>query len=85
MAELRKTPDKTIEVSAHTDNEGTALGNMAVSQARAEVIRNYLLSQGIEAKQVKAKGYGSVRPLADNATDDGRKQNRRIEISVLEE
>lgn len=85
LAELRKNPAMTIEVSAHTDNEGTALGNIAVSQARAEVVRNYLLSQGIEARQVKAKGYGSTRPLADNATSEGSRQNRRIEITVLEE
>ncbi|MEB4593475.1 OmpA family protein [Candidatus Thiothrix sp. Deng01] len=85
IAELKKTPSMKIEVSAHTDNQGTALGNMAVTQARAEVIRNYLLSQDIDAKQVKARGYGSTRPVADNANEEGARQNRRIEITVLEE
>lgn len=85
VTELEKHPDMRIEVSAHTDDKGTALGNTAVTQARAEVVRNYLLSQGIEAKRVAAKGYGSTRPLADNATEEGRKQNRRIEITVTGE
>lgn len=85
VTELEKHPDMHIEVSAHTDDKGTALGNMAVTQARAEVVRNYLLSQGIEAKRVTAKGYGSTRPVADNATKEGREQNRRIEITVTGE
>jgi outer membrane protein OmpA-like peptidoglycan-associated protein len=84
LAELRQQPTMIIEVSAHTDHGGTALGNLTVSQARAEVIRNYLLSQGIEAKQVRAKGYGSTRPIvAMNGADS--QQNRRIDITVLEE
>lgn len=83
LVELRQQPTMIVEVSAHTDHGGTALGNLTVSQARAEVIRNYLLSQGIEAKQVQAKGYGSTRPIVDaSATDSER--NRRIAITVLE-
>ena len=86
VAYLRQHPDMVIEVSAHTDSKnGTALGNMAVTQARADAIRNYLLSQGVNAAQVVAQGYGSVRPVADNETDDGREKNRRIEITVLKE
>ena len=85
VAHLRKNPDLTVEVSAHTDSKSTALGNMAVTQARADVVRNYLLSQGVNATQVKAQGYGSARPLADNATEEGRAQNRRIEITVFRE
>jgi outer membrane protein OmpA-like peptidoglycan-associated protein len=86
VAQLYKEPVGTvIEVSAHTDSNGTALGNMAVTQARADVVRNYLLSQGINAAQVKAQGYGSALPVAGNDTDAGRKQNRRIEITVLRE
>lgn len=82
---LRKNPELTVEVSAHTDNQGTALGNMAVTQARANAVRDYLLSQGVNATQVKAQGYGSARPLASNDTPEGRAQNRRIEITVLKE
>ena len=85
VAHLRKNPDLTVEVSAHTDSQSTALGNMAVTQARADVVRNYLLSQGVNATQVKAQGYGSARPLASNDTEEGRAQNRRIEITVFRE
>lgn len=82
---LRKNPELNIEVSAHTDNQGTALGNMAVTQARADAIRNYLLTQGVNATQVKAQGYGSARPIAPNDSEVGAKRNRRIEITVLRE
>ena len=85
LAELRQHPNMVIEVSAHTEHEGTALGNLAVSQARAEVVRNYLLSQNVAAKQVVAKGYGSTRPLVDHDSAEDASQNRRIEITVLEE
>ncbi|MDQ5768269.1 OmpA family protein [Thiothrix subterranea] len=84
LVELRQQPAMIIEVSAHTDHEGTALGNLTVSQARAEVIRNYLLSQGIEAKQVRAKGYGSTRPIVEQSTAESTR-NRRIDITVLEQ
>ena len=84
LTELRQQPTMIIEVSAHTGHEGTALGNLTVSQARAEVIRNYLLSQGIEAKQVRAKGYGSTRPIVESNAA-GSQHNRRIEMTVLEE
>ncbi len=82
---LRKNPDQVVEVSAHTDSQGTALGNLAVTNARANVIRDYLLSKGVNATQVVARGYGSMRPVADNGTEEGRQQNRRIEITVLKE
>ena len=85
LAELRQHPSMVIEVSAHTEHAGTALGNMSVSQARADVVHDYLLSQGIEAKQVVAKGYGSTRPIVDHANADSASKNRRIEITVLQE
>lgn len=85
VAELQKNPQMKIEVSAHTDDNGTPLGNFAVTRARAEAIRNYLLSKGVKPEQVKARGYGSTRPVADNKTEQGREANRRIEITVLEE
>lgn len=84
LVELRQQPTMVIEVAAHTDHGGTALGNLTVSQARAEVIRNYLLSQGIEAKQVRAKGYGSTRPIVAHGSADSSR-NRRIEITVVEQ
>lgn len=85
ITSLKQQPNTVIEVAAHTDNQGTALGNYAVTQERAEVIRNYLLAQGVNANQVVAKGYGATRPLVENNTAEQRQQNRRIEITVLKE
>jgi outer membrane protein OmpA-like peptidoglycan-associated protein len=85
LAALHQHPTMVIEVSAHTDDEGTALGNLAVTQARAEVVRNYLLSQKVDAKQVVAKGYGSTRPIVEHQSAEGSSKNRRIDITVLEE
>lgn len=85
ITHLKQQPNTVIEVAAHTDNQGTALGNYAVTQERAEVIRNYLLAQGVSANQVVAKGYGATRPLVENNTPEQHQQNRRIEITVLKE
>lgn len=85
IALLRQNANLTVEVSAHTENQGTAIGNMAVTQARATAVRNYMLSQGIKPERVQARGYGSTRPLADNSTDTGQALNRRVEITVLSE
>jgi outer membrane protein OmpA-like peptidoglycan-associated protein len=85
VAELQAHPSYVVEISAHTDAEGTALGNMAVTQERAEAVKTYLLSKGIAAGRLKAQGYGSTRPIADNATEEGKVANRRIEITVLKE
>jgi outer membrane protein OmpA-like peptidoglycan-associated protein len=53
---------------------------MKLSQRRAEAVRNYLISKGIAADRLTAKGYGESQPVADNATDEGRFKNRRVEL-----
>ncbi|MBN2164922.1 MAG: OmpA family protein [Marinilabiliaceae bacterium] len=73
-----------IEVSGHTDNVGSASINKKLSKARALTVRNYLLSKGVEAERVNYEGYGFDQPIADNKTADGRAQNRRVEIKVIE-
>lgn len=85
VAELQAHPTYIVEISGHTDDYGTALGNMAVTQARAESVKTYLLSKGIASGRLNAQGYGSTRPVADNATEEGKLANRRIEITVLKE
>lgn len=72
-----------IEVAGYTDNVGSDAANMKLSQQRAETVRNYLVSRGIKADKIQAKGYGSSDPVADNSTPEGRKQNRRTEIHIL--
>lgn len=85
LTQLQEKPSLIIEVSAHTDDSGTALGKIAVTQARADAIRAWLLAQGVGANRVVAVGYGSTRPIADNVSEEGKARNRRIEITVLKE
>lgn len=79
---LNLYPDVTLLVEGHTDNDGDELRNLALSQARAEAARDYLLEQGIDPFRVEAFGRGDTEPVADNATSAGRAQNRRIEFEV---
>jgi len=72
----------TIEVGGHTDNVGDSAGNLALSQQRADAVRNYLIQRGVPGTQLTAKGFGDTRPVASNDTDEGRFHNRRIEFSV---
>ena len=72
----------TIEVGGHTDSTGTEINNQRVSLQRAEAARNYLITKGVAAPRLVAKGFGSTVPIADNATPEGQEQNRRIEFVV---
>ncbi|MES2369818.1 MAG: OmpA family protein [Pseudomonadota bacterium] len=77
---LDKWGNVNIEVAGHTDSRGSDKYNMKLSQRRAEAVRNYLISKGIAADRLTAKGYGESQPVADNATDEGRFKNRRVEL-----
>lgn len=86
LAELLKTyPQVLVEISAHTDNQGTALGQTALTQAKAEAVLQYLLTKGIDLNQIKAQGYGASHPVASNEDEAGRMRNRRVELTVLKE
>ncbi|RPH95112.1 OmpA family protein, partial [candidate division KSB1 bacterium] len=69
-----------LEIQGHTDNTGTDAINNPLSQARADAVRNYLISRGVDQNRLVAKGFGSGKPVASNATEQGRYQNRRIDI-----
>ncbi len=71
-----------IEVAGHTDNNGAHDMNMHLSQARADAVAGYLAQQGVARERLVARGYGSDRPRADNATPAGQAANRRIEFNV---
>lgn len=73
-----------IEVQGHTDDRAGDAHNLDLSQRRAESIRTWLMGRGIAADRLVARGYGETRPLVDNATPEGRAQNRRVEFVVLE-
>lgn len=72
-------PSARILISGHTDNVGNAATNQRLSQTRADAVREYLVSHGIDASRVEAVGYGDQRPVAPNDTEEGQRQNRRIE------
>lgn len=74
---------ESIEIAGHTDNIGDAMSNKKLSEDRANAVKNYLQKKGIESTRVVAKGYGDTEPIADNADEKGRKQNRRTEVRVL--
>jgi len=80
VTSLDKWGNVNIEVAGHTDSRGSDAYNMNLSQQRAEAVRNYLVSKGIAADRLSAKGYGESQPIADNATDEGRFKNRRVEL-----
>ena len=82
-AQLADEPTLRVEVGGHTDNTGQAAGNIRISQARANAVRTYLISKGIAADRLTAKGYGSSKPLAPNTTPANRTKNRRVELTPL--
>jgi OmpA-OmpF porin, OOP family len=69
-----------IEIGGHTDNTGPREFNMRLSRARARSVRQYVLGRGIAPERLGARGYGPDHPLGDNATEQGRAQNRRVEF-----
>jgi OOP family OmpA-OmpF porin len=72
-----------IEVAGHTDSTGSAAYNQTLSERRARTVREYLISKGIAAERLIAKGYGESQPVADNKTREGRYKNRRVELIPL--
>jgi outer membrane protein OmpA-like peptidoglycan-associated protein len=72
----------TMVVEGHTDSQGQADYNQALSQRRAQAVRDYLVTRGIAADRITAQGFGMTRTIADNASPEGRANNRRVEIVV---
>jgi outer membrane protein OmpA-like peptidoglycan-associated protein len=77
---LVANPEITLEVQGHTDNTGSLAGNNRISQQRADAVRTYLISKGVAANRLTAKGYGPTQPKAPNTTAEGRAENRRVEL-----
>lgn len=80
---LVKNPQIYIEIGGHTDNTGSAEQNKTLSEKRANAVADYLITKGVELIRVTYKGYGSTKPIADNGTEEGKKQNRRVEFTVI--
>lgn len=85
IAGLKRNPKALVEIQGHTSSEGSDELNDRLSQERAYSVKDYMVSKGISEGRLKANGYGSSQPKADNSTEAGRKANRRIELVVLSE
>ena len=78
---LKAHPDLKLEIDGHTDNVGSAASNMTLSDQRAAAVKQYLANNfQIDASRLTSKGFGATKPIAANTTDDGRAQNRRVEL-----
>lgn len=72
-----------VEIQGHTSSTGSLEVNMKLSQERADAVRNFLISQGVTADSLSAKGYGPTEPVASNDTPEGRRANQRVELQYL--
>jgi OOP family OmpA-OmpF porin len=80
---LTAQPNFNAEVAGYTDSKGGKAYNVILAKQRAESVRQYLISKGIDSARLSAKGYGESNPVASNETADGREANRRVEIKLL--
>ncbi len=80
---LKQCPGLPVEISGHTDSQGTERNNKRLSQQRAEAVVAALKEAGVDTGQMSAMGYGEEKPIAENSDEDGRETNRRIEIALI--
>ena len=83
VSELTRVPDVHVQIQAHTDNRGSSAYNQQLSEKRAKSVLDYLVSKGIDSQRLVSIGLGESRPIADNATMEGRQKNRRVEIHAI--
>ncbi len=81
---LKRYPQLVVEVAGHTDSQGDAGYNQGLSERRANTVRDYLIRGGANGDNLSAKGYGESEPVADNSSAEGRAENRRVELRILE-
>ena len=74
---------KSIQLTGHTDNIGSDEANYALGKARAESVRQYLISKGVNPDKIAVMSKGKTEPIADNSTEEGRAQNRRTELQII--
>jgi outer membrane protein OmpA-like peptidoglycan-associated protein len=79
---IQRHPNQSVLIEGHTDGQGSANANQVLSQRRADAVRAALIEEGIDGARLSATGVGEDRPIADNASSDGRARNRRVEIIV---
>jgi outer membrane protein OmpA-like peptidoglycan-associated protein len=81
---LQENPTLVVELEGYADSAGAPPHNLRLSQLRAEAVGRFLVEQGVETHRLQAIGLGTARPIADNATADGRRQNRRVVLRLLD-
>jgi outer membrane protein OmpA-like peptidoglycan-associated protein len=79
---LAKYSDDRVRIEGHTDSVGDAKHNQTLSERRAGAVRTVLVSRGVQEGQIHVVGYGESKPIADNATSEGRAKNRRVELHI---
>jgi outer membrane protein OmpA-like peptidoglycan-associated protein len=79
---LNKNPRFSAAVSGHTDNTGSESYNLKLSEKRAENVAMYLIDQGVQPDRITYVGLGSLKPVTDNSTEEGKRKNRRVEIRM---
>ena len=82
---LQSEPDKRIRIEGHTDSTGNSDANLRISQQRADAVLNALVSLGVDAGRVTSVGMGQDFPIASNDSEDGRAQNRRVDVILLDD
>ena len=82
---LKTCPDVPMEIAGHTDSQGREEMNLNLSQHRADAVLDSLLARNMLLGEITAVGYGETQPIADNETEEGRQENRRIAFKLLEE
>jgi len=86
LADLLKTdPERSVLIEGHTDSTGPAQHNDELSRQRADAVASVMIRDGVDPARIKTLGFGAAAPLATNATEAGRQQNRRVEIVVLDQ
>ncbi|NRA02434.1 MAG: OmpA family protein [Myxococcales bacterium] len=80
---LKRNPELRIQVAGYTDSTGSAVYNQGLSERRASAVKGWLVTHGIAPGRLDSVGYGESMPVADNTTEAGRIQNRRVELNVL--
>lgn len=82
---LNEYPDRNILIEGFTDSIGSEAFNQNLSAQRAENVKNALMSKGVQSDRIRTYGYGTQHPVATNATEDGRRQNRRVEVVISDQ
>lgn len=81
---LISQPDLNVQIGGHTDSVGPADYNERLSSRRARSVRHYLISKGVDARNLQAAGFGESKPIASNDTAAGRTENRRVDFAIVE-